>query len=54
MPIRAFLLGVLVYTLAQTSAPAPAEDAFATMVSEAELRRYVGVLQEGWSRDGDD
>lgn len=44
MPIRSFLLGVLVYALAQTSAPAPGEDAFSSMVAEAELRRYVREL----------
>ena len=44
MPIRSLLLGFLLFTFVQTPGSAPAEEAFASAVSEGDLRRYVREL----------
>ena len=44
MPIRPLLLGLLLFTVVQLSGSSPHEEAFASMVSEGDLRRYVREL----------
>lgn len=44
MPFRPLLLGLALFTLVQSPGSTPAEEAFASTVSEADLRRYVREL----------